>query len=138
MAAPTQVFGPGTTKRWIPVAVIGSIAVIAGIAFPRTLPSPAPDSVKLNVKSEPEAKGKFAYSPPVEPEMPDARAMLTRLGVATAAVLALCAGTLWMGRRWLGGPPAKAGQARHLHLVETLALGNRCLVHLVEVGGRPI
>jgi flagellar hook protein FlgE len=35
--------------------------------------------------------------------------MLTRLGFATAGVLALCVVTLWLGRRWLGGPAAQSG-----------------------------
>ena len=69
---------------------------------------------------------------------PDARALLTRLGVGTAVVLALCAGTLFVCRRWLRRLPGPDGGSTRMALVETLPLGNRCLLHLVRVGRQQV
>lgn len=128
---------PEASKRWLPVLVIGLVAVTAGIALPQALPS-----VSTTAKSapiiEPAGKGKLVYAPPVMPEAPDARGMLTRLGLATAGVLALCVVTLWLGKRWLGVTTGATSATSQLRFVETLALGNRCAVHLVHVGNRPV
>ena len=80
----------------------------------------------------------LSYRPPSWPEPPDAGAMLRRLGLGTAAVLVLCAGTLWIGKRWLRGTPVKGAGGGQLHLVETVALGNRCAVHLLRAGHQQV
>jgi hypothetical protein len=65
--------------------------------------------------------------------------MFARLGLGTLLVLGLCAGTLWIGKRWLGGAAASAAPAAaQVRLVETLSLGNRCVVHLLNIGTRPV
>ena len=64
--------------------------------------------------------------------------MLTRLGVGTAVVLALCVVTLFAGRRWLKRLPGQADANSRMALVETLPLGNRCVVHLVRVGSQQV
>jgi flagellar biogenesis protein FliO len=137
MLSSGQAPSPQSLRRWMPVAVIGLVAVTAGIALPRALPS-APEAVKAAPAGDSASKGALAYTPPTLPEMPDPRSMLTRLGLATAGVLALCFGTIWFGRRWLGGAAPPAGAASHLRLIETLPLGNRCALHLIYVGSRQV
>jgi flagellar biogenesis protein FliO len=132
----SQPGAPSPARRWTPLALIGLLAVTAGIVLPQALPT-VPAAVPAAV-AEPASKGKLTYTPPAVPEAPDARAMLTKLGVATAAVLALCVVTLWLGRRWLAAPAAQNPAGRQLRLIETLALGNRCNVYLVHVANRPV
>jgi flagellar biogenesis protein FliO len=137
MLAPQQVTGAEPTRRWLPLALVGLVAVTAGLVLPQALPTAAP-AAKAPAPGDAAAKSKWAYAPPAAPEPGDARAMLTRLGVATVVVLALCVVTLWLGKRWLGGAAPAVGKASQLRLVETLALGNRCAVHLIHVGNRPV
>ena len=99
-------FRPGSDTaddaRWMPVAIIGLVAITAGIALPRALPS-APEQVKAVAAPETPAKILWPIRLPPCPSA-DPESMLTRLGLATAGVFALCVGSLWFGRRWLGGP----------------------------------
>jgi flagellar biogenesis protein FliO len=76
----------------------------------------------------------LAYTPPEWPDPPDTAAMLRRVVVGTGIVLGLCVCTLYAGRRWLRGAPAGNGSGAALRLVETLSLGNRCSVHLLQTG----
>src|ERR1700722_11984326 len=124
MVASGQAPAPQMMRRWMPVAIIGLVAITAGIALPRALPS-APEQVKAVAAPEGAGKNPLAYTPPTLPETPDPKSMLTRLGLATAGVLALCVGSLWFGRRWLGGPLPLPGVVSQMRLVETLSLGNR-------------
>jgi flagellar biogenesis protein FliO len=64
--------------------------------------------------------------------------MLRRLGIGTMTVLGLCAGTLWLGKAWLRGTPAKGGEGGQLRLLESVTLGNRCVVHLVRAGDQQV
>jgi len=143
MLTSRQVHAADGPKRWLPIAIIGLVAVTAGIALPQAMPSAqtaalVPEAAKVSASGEPGGKGKWVYTPPSVPEAPDAKAMLMRLGVATAFVLALCVVTLWLGKRWLGGTAAPAGPSHQMRLLETLPLGNRCAVYLVQVANRSI
>jgi flagellar biogenesis protein FliO len=80
----------------------------------------------------------LAYDPPGMPEAPDTAAMLLRLALGTACVLGLSASTLWLGKRWLRGAPAGGAARGQIRLVESIALGNRCSVFLLEVKERQI
>jgi len=75
----------------------------------------------------------LVYQPPVWPEPPNLGAMVTRLAVGTVVVLLLCAGTLWAGKRWLGGPVVPPSGTRQLRLVKALPLGGRCSLSLLKV-----
>lgn len=129
---------PGKGRNWLPLALLGGIAVVAGIALPQmlggggALPDPAPAA------SADGQTGSLDYAPPTWPEAPDSRAMLTRLGVGTAVVLVLCVVTLVACRRWLRGLPHSANANARMVLVETLSLGNRCQVHLVRIGKQQV
>jgi hypothetical protein len=52
-------------------------------------------------------------------------------------VLGLSVVTLWYGRRWLQAPNLAAA-SRELRLIETLHLGNRCCLHLVQLASRQV
>jgi hypothetical protein len=101
---------------------------VAGIVVPQMLGGAAPPEAPPAAAEE--QKGSLEYAPPAWPEAPDPRAMLTRLGVGTAVVLALCVGTLVLCRRWLRQVPGPGGANARMALVETLPLGNRCLVRV--------
>jgi flagellar biogenesis protein FliO len=127
---------PGAGRKWLPLALIGGLAVITGVVLPQMLGGVAlPEAPPA---AAPEQKGSLEYAPPAWPEPPDSRAMLTRLGVGTAVVLVLCVATLVFCRRWLRQVPGQGGGNTRMTLVETLPLGNRCLVHLVRVGRQQV
>jgi flagellar biogenesis protein FliO len=124
-------------RKWLPLALVGGMAVVAGILLPQMLGAVAP-APELHLAADDAQKNSLDYVPPTWPEAPDAGAMLTRLGVGTAVVLALCVGSLVVCRRWLRRLPGQGGTPTHMTLVETLPLGNRCLVHLVRVGKQQV
>lgn len=120
---------------WSAIGVVCLIAVGAGIFLPQFLPNASPAPV-LAISKDPADKAKLTYTPPAWPEAPDPQAMFLRLGIGTALVLALCAGTLLLSKRWLRGGALKDTANGSLHLVDTLLLGNRCALHLVSFGNR--
>src|SRR5262245_52603593 len=74
------------------------------------------------------------YSPAAWPEAPDAAGMLKRLALGTCLVLGLCCTTLWMGKRWLSRSPLNKTGNQQLRVTESISLGNRCFVALVQAG----
>ena len=74
------------------------------------------------------------YGLPPWPEPPNAGGLLLRLAIGTCVALAVCAGSLWFGRRWLRGNLVAAGPGGQLQVLESIALGNRCFVHLLQAG----
>jgi flagellar biogenesis protein FliO len=74
------------------------------------------------------------YSLPPWPEPPNTGGLLLRLVLGTVAALALCAGSLWFGRKWLRGNLVATGPGGQLRVLESVSLGNRCFVHLVQAG----
>jgi flagellar biogenesis protein FliO len=127
-------------KRWWPLAAVGLLAVVGGIVAPRLISSDAVQPVPAQIPGKPAKQGKDAlvYTPPQWPEAPDPKAMLLRLALGTAFVLALCVGSLWVGKRWLKKLPTTAAGTGQMTVVETLNLGNRCCMHLVKVGARQV
>jgi flagellar biogenesis protein FliO len=126
----------GASKNWHYLTIIAVIAVSAGLCLPRGGPEAAANNVKI---AEPERadKADLSYTPPAMPETPSARSMLIRLALGTVLVLGLCVATLWIGKRWFQvAPESKPGSK--MQLVETLALGRQCALHLVIVGGRQV
>src|SRR5580765_9039751 len=115
-----SVSGPRTSKRWVPIAIIGMLAVSAGIALPQALPTLPESSNVAPSPNDPPTNDKLTYTPPAIPEAPDPKAMLTRLGFATAGVLGLCIATLWIGRRWFGAASLQQTAGSQLRLMESL------------------
>jgi flagellar biogenesis protein FliO len=123
------------SPRRVAPFLFGAAVIIAalspGVGF-------ADQPANQDVASESTADSGLNYNPPSWPDPPDAAAMLCRLGLGTMTVLGLCAGTLWIGKHWLRGTPAKAGAGGQLRLVETVSLGNRCTVHLLRAGDQQV
>jgi flagellar biogenesis protein FliO len=46
----------------------------------------------------------------------------------------LCALTLWVGKRWVRPLTAPVSEGKYLRVLETLPLGGRCSVYLLQVG----
>jgi flagellar biogenesis protein FliO len=82
--------------------------------------------------------GAWTYTQPDWPEPANHQGMFLRLGLGTLVVLGLCAGTIFVCKRWLSGPAPSAKTNGQLHLIETLALGQRCWMHLVHVGTQSV
>ncbi len=120
-------------KKWLPLVLTGILAVASGLVLPQLMggvtPLPEPSAVPTD---------SLAYTPPTWPEAPDPRGMLLRLGLGTAFVLVLCVATILLSKRWLRPPNAAITTTNRLALVETLPLGNRCVVHLVRVGRQQV
>ena len=83
-----------------------------------------------------DSSGGLDYQPPAWPEAPDSKAMISRLVTGTISVLGLCVATMLVGKRWLRGGPIKNTGGERLHVLESVSLGNRCTVVLVDVGGQ--
>lgn len=131
---------PGTTRRpnyWTMLVAVGVVAVTAGLLLPQMLPGEAPAATP-QPKVEPRKGGDLDYAPPTWPEAPSAAGLFVRLGVGTAVVLGLCVATLWGGKRWLLGANRAGAGGAQMQLVETLHLGNRCTLHLVQLASRQV
>lgn len=117
------------------VATICLIALLAGSFSTNLCPAKERPKTSLHDSAGEESpRDDLTYAPDAWPEAPDAAAMLKRLVVGTAIVLALCVGTLLVGQRWLRGAPKRATAGDKLRLIETVSLGNRCSVHLLQAG----
>ncbi len=110
-------------RRWLALCVVGGLVAGAGGLLPSlfggdaTLPAMAPGGVAL-------------LAPPPGPSP---AAMLGRLAAGTVFVLALCAATLPLLRRWVTAVPATSPGA-DFEVVATLPLAGRCVVRLVRAG----
>ena len=54
--------------------------------------------------------------------------------LGTIFVLLLCVVTLWMGKRWIRPLTGPQGENKQLRIVESLTLGGRCSVYLLQAG----
>jgi flagellar biogenesis protein FliO len=129
--------GKRVPKKWLFLGSLGFVALMIGFVLPPTLNQAAADS-KSNATSQDNAKDSFEYAPPACPDSPTPSAMFLRLGIGTVVVLVLCVATLWIGRRWISGTPAKTLQGDQLAIIDTLALGHRCSLFLVKAGNRQV
>jgi flagellar biogenesis protein FliO len=130
-------------KRRLLVCVLGLIAVVAGLVLPQlwkpgaALPETVPDA-KQEAKTAPdEPPAKYVDS--ARPEVPDLGPMVARLCGGTVVVLVFCVGTLWVSKRWLGaGMPAGKSTTGRLQMIESLSLGNRCVVYLLKADAQTV
>ncbi len=128
---------------WLPMGAIALVAAAAGVILPNFLPSSEPegrvhDSAPATTPKEKSEKNDWTYVPPAWPEPPNHQAVFLRLGLGTMSVLGLCVATLWCCKRWLRGDVPAATAGAQMRCLESLALGNRCTVHLVHIGNRPV
>jgi flagellar biogenesis protein FliO len=124
---------PGYWAPWMTLGGIALVAITAGLLLPQLLPGEA-DLDKSRPSAETKAKGKTDYAGPVLPDMPSPQGLLTRLASGTMLVLGLAVAAIWGLRRWQQAQAPAATAPRHLQLLETLPLGNRCSLHLVHTG----
>ncbi len=68
------------------------------------------------------------------PEPPNTGAMLLRLCLGTVFVLALCVGSLWLGKPWLQKLQAQGTASQSMKIEGSVTLGNRAVLYLVKVG----
>ncbi len=108
--------------------------MLAGLFAPQFLPdgnASAPiretESKKIGKKIELESDPAM-WEDAVAPQ-----AMLLRLAFGTLLVLGLIVVTLVAARPWLTQWNAKKSTGENLKLIETLPLGSRCFLHLVQV-----
>ncbi|SRR5579871_3795282 len=134
---PNPLSTPPSLKRWLPLAVLGLIVMLAGVVLPQLLPS-ATAVPETTPKTSADQQDPWAYNPPSLTDGPDARAMLLRLGMGTVIVVALCIGTLWLGKRWLQVAPTPAVGERQLGVLEALPLNHRCCVYLIRAGSHQL
>jgi flagellar biogenesis protein FliO len=127
----------GFWTPWLTMGIVAVVAVAAGILLPQLLPGEM--VVQTNQgKADAKDKAKSAYVTPAVPEMPNPQDMLTRLAWGTVLVLGLAAASIWGMRRWVKAHEPTGGGPSVLRLVETLPLGNRCSLHLVQLGNREL
>lgn len=132
MSASANGLAKTTAKPWGMWAMIALGAIAFGATLPQLFTStPGVDSM---LKKPDEPKGDLRYSAPTPPDTVSAQPMLVRLAVGTVVVLGLCVGSLWGMKSWLAAGANGAGGPRVMRLAETLPLGNRCSLHLVQMG----
>ena len=130
---------PAGAKRWVYTGGLALLAVVTGVLFPRLMGGPALPTPPVSVARADQPGGELSYTPPVLPEAPDPAAILARLGGTAAVLLGGALLALWCGRRWLVPAAGQAGKTgQRLQLLDSLVLGNRCQVFLVEVDRRQV
>lgn len=126
----------GAWPTWLVLGVLGLAATAGGLFLPRSLRSSAETPATIPSPTPPvnESKDSLAYTPPALPDLPSPGSMLLRLTLGTIFVLILCVITLWAGKRWIRPLAGPQGENKQLHVVESLALGGRCSVYLLQAG----
>lgn len=125
--------------NWLVFGVLGLAATAAGIFLPRGLrnhiePPAAAVSSPANVAPAVAANNPLEYTPPSVPDLPSSGSMFLRLILGTIFVLILCVLTLGIGKRWIRPLAGPQGENKQLRIVESLALGGRCSVYLLQAG----
>ena len=110
------------------------VAVVFTSLLTWTVELRAADSQPAEAAASTSEEPALAYSPQW-PEPPNTGAMLLRLCLGTAFVLALCVGSLWLGKPWLQKLQAGGGTATQALKIEgSVTLGNRAVLYLVKIG----
>jgi flagellar biogenesis protein FliO len=128
---------------WLLFGLLGLAATAGGLFLPHSLhrnSETPPTAVTQPPATIPAAdtKESLDYKPPEMPDLPSPSSMFLRLTLGTVFVLILCVIMLWAGKRWirpLAGPPVENKQ---LHLLESLSLGGRCALYLLQAGDTKI
>lgn len=120
---------------WLTVCVLGLLAAVCGLFLPQSLRS-RPETTAAIATPEPvrEAKDALEYTPPALPDMPSPQSMFLRLALGTIFVLILSIVVLWSGKRWIRPLAGPAVGNQQLRLLESLPLGGRCALYLLQAG----
>lgn len=130
---------PSSVPTWLIFGMLSLTATFCGLVLPQSLrglrdPAPSVSTAEPTL----EKKGTLDYEPPALPDMPTPGPMFLRLALGTIFVLILCAFTLWAGKRWVRPLGVPVGENKKLRLLESLPLGGRCSVFLLQAGGARI
>lgn len=142
-----QIMVPSETKSpsrnawpsWLIFCVLGLAATLCGLFLPHSLRAPREPAAAIAAPTSapapaPEKKDSLEYTPPTLPELPSPGSMFLRLGLGTIFVLILSVVTLWAGKRWIRPLAGPVGENRQLRVLESLPLGGRCSVFLLQAG----
>jgi flagellar biogenesis protein FliO len=126
----------GAWPTWLVLGVLGLAATAGGLFLPRSFrpQTETPTAISPTTPTNSETKESLVYTPPALPDLPSPGSMLLRLTLGTIFVLILCAITLWAGKRWIRPLAGPQGENKQLHILESLALGGRCSVYLLQAG----
>ncbi|HTU18370.1 MAG TPA: flagellar biosynthetic protein FliO [Gemmataceae bacterium] len=124
---------------WLVFGALGLAATAGGIFLPRSMrhsSEPPTAAVAAPPLAAPSAKttDPLEYTPPPLPDLPSPSAMFLRLALGTVFVLILCVLTLWIGKRWIRPLAGPQGENKQLRIIESLTLGGRCSVYLLQAG----
>lgn len=122
--------------NWLVFGLLGLAATAGGIFLPRSFRNHSEPPVAVPSLAAPAANPKdpLEYTPPPLPDLPSSGSMFLRLVLGTLFVLILCVVTLWIGKRWIRPLGSPAGENQQLRIVESLVLGGRCSVYLLQAG----
>jgi flagellar biogenesis protein FliO len=130
-------------STWLIFGALGLATTLCGVILPQGLrslhdvaaaiptPQSPPQSEEAGVSTV-QSKDQLEYNPPALPEMPPLQPMLMRLAFGTILVLILCILTLWSGKRWVRPLVAPTHESKKLRILESLPLGGRCSVFLLQ------
>lgn len=85
-------------------------------------------------ESQPENPSDVVNFSPNWPEPPNTNAIFMRLGIGTFVVLALCVGSLWLGKPWLKRLQVVSNGNPTFFVEGTVSVGNRATLFLVRAG----
>jgi flagellar biogenesis protein FliO len=123
----------GALPSWLIFCLLGLAATVCGLVLPHSVRSlREPTAVVPAPTPTEDKKDSLEYTSPMLPDLPPAGPMLLRLFLGTVFVLLLCTATLWAGKRWIRPLSVPAGENRKLRVLESLPLGGRCSVYLLQ------
>jgi len=130
-----KIASKNTLPTWLIFCLLGLAATVCGLFLPQSLRGRR-EPVATIPTAEPAQQKKDAleYNPPELPDMSSPGSMFLRLALGTLFVLLLSVVTLWAGKRWIRPLAGPAGENRQLRVVESLPLGGRCAVYLLQAG----
>ncbi len=118
---------------WVSLCLLGLGATVCGLVLPLSFRSSREPAPTLSAPTPAqEKKDMLEYNPPDLPEMSAPGPMLFRLVSGTIFVLILCFVTLWAGKRWVRPLTVPVGENRKLRILESLPLGGRSTVYLLQ------
>jgi flagellar biogenesis protein FliO len=113
------------------LCALGLFAIAAGFILPEILTSHS-SNAKSNEPEIPMAEGGLSPIATVEPDALDFNSF--RLAGGTIVGLIACAGIVWAAKGWKSTRSQTLRDNSGFQILETLRLGNRCLIYLVKVG----
>lgn len=128
-----------TWLTWLTFGLLGLAAMLCGLILPQSLRGLRQPTAAIPAPAPPQEKKDAAdYNPPGSPEIAPSGSILSHLVLGTIVVLVLCCATLWAGKRWIRPLTMPTGGSRNLRILESLPLGGRCSVFLLQAEGAKV